>query len=745
MRFLFAYSLLCLRLLSSWIRTLPSLSRGGLWKRRFRLFAARERWSLRLQIQASTAAFLLSPRLRGGWRPIIDLSTLNLSVDQTPFRMETSQTVLRSVRRNDWMVSIDLKDAYLQIPIHPAARRYLRFTARGRTWQFSVLCFGLSTAPQVFTRVIAPVSGFLHQLGIQMLLYLDDWLILASSQEEACWARDKVLSLCQELGSVVNLEKSTNSISGHYLFGNQDRLADFPDFGDSLKDRKVLLNSKRISVLKGAVCKVLEGLAGPPRLSVSPCSKRPASNESFTIGSKSGLGLSGRGYPGSLGSSFSGQPSVVVHRGSSQRGDLLSPTLSRPNILVRRLQPRLGGHSRRPVCFRGLVGGRGLSLDQPSQVVGRREGPQGSLFLSRRLGCHSFLRQHDRGGVSEKARGDFVSDPKRGSPAHSALGGTVEHDPDVSVCSWQEQRGGGRPVSPQSSSRLGVDDPSGSVQLAPPALAGDNRPVCILTQSPLFCLFCACVGSHGCGYRCHAPVMGFSTGICLPSIRHDQSGLGEDEGLPGPGAHAHSSILASASVVSGAADSAPSSSSISVGSSASATHQKNPPKPVHASSSSVETLRRFARASGFSRYVARRLGQARRQSSVANYQSKWFTYHRWCTDKGHSVSQPSISKVADYLVWLWEDQGLSLSSVKAHLSMLSSVFRFKLPLLGKDRVLQDLLRSFAIERPCRPQAPPSWDLDAVLRHLMSSAFETLESVSLRALTKKTLFLVSCNS
>ena len=85
---------------------------------------------------------------------------------------------------------------------------------------------------------------------------------------------------------------------------------------------------------------------------------------------------------------------------------------------------------------------------------------------------------------------------------------------------------------------------------------------------------------------------------------------------------------------------------------------------------------------------------------------------------------------------------MSLSLVKAHRSMLSSVFRFKLPALGEDRVLQDLLRSFAIERPCRPQAPPSWDLDAVLRHLMSSAFEPLESVSLRALTKKTLFLVS---
>ena len=138
----------------------------------------------------------------GGWRPIIDLSTLNLDVDRTPFQMETSQTVLRAVRKNDWMISIDRKDAYLQIPIHPASRRYLRFTAGGKTWQFRVLCFGLSTAPQVFTRVMVPVSGFLHQLGIRMLRYLDDWLILASSQEEA----SQPLS---GAGNFVNLEKST--------------------------------------------------------------------------------------------------------------------------------------------------------------------------------------------------------------------------------------------------------------------------------------------------------------------------------------------------------------------------------------------------------------------------------------------------------------------------------------------------------------------------------------------------------
>ena len=101
------------------------------------------------------------------------------------------------------MVSIDLKDAYLQIPIHPLSRKLLRFTAGGRAWQFKVFCFGLSTAPQVFTRVMVPVSSVLPQSAVRMLRYLDDWLILASSRNECCWARGKVLSLCQELGIAV--------------------------------------------------------------------------------------------------------------------------------------------------------------------------------------------------------------------------------------------------------------------------------------------------------------------------------------------------------------------------------------------------------------------------------------------------------------------------------------------------------------------------------------------------------------
>ena len=152
--------------------------------------------------------FLVQKAL-GSWRPIIDLSTLNDYVTPSHFHMETPQSVLRSIRPGDWMISLDLQDAYLQVPVHHDSRRFLRFVVEGTTYQFRVLCFGLTTAPQFFTRIMAPVSAILHKYGVRMLHYLDDWLILASSELACLQSRDRLLTVCTELGIQVNFTKSS--------------------------------------------------------------------------------------------------------------------------------------------------------------------------------------------------------------------------------------------------------------------------------------------------------------------------------------------------------------------------------------------------------------------------------------------------------------------------------------------------------------------------------------------------------
>ena len=161
----------------------------------------------------------LVEKATGGWRPVIDLSHLNDFVQLTPFKMETVASVLLSVREGDFLASLDLKDAYFQIPIHGSSRKLLRFMSEGTVYQFKALCFGLSTAPQVFTRVFAAVSAWAHAHGIRLLRYLDDWLVLSSSEKKAKESIRELLSLCRTLGIVINEKKSdlVPSQSAKYL------------------------------------------------------------------------------------------------------------------------------------------------------------------------------------------------------------------------------------------------------------------------------------------------------------------------------------------------------------------------------------------------------------------------------------------------------------------------------------------------------------------------------------------------
>ena len=113
---------------------------------------------------------------------------------------------------------------------------------------------------------------------------------------------------------------------------------------------------------------------------------------------------------------------------------------------------------------------------------------------------------------------------------------------------------------------------------------------------------------------------------------------------------------------------------------------------------------------------------SRRPSSRKAYQLKWQVYRAWCHSHGHSVSRPSLSKVADFLCWLRSSRGLGVSSIRGYRSMLSAVFRFHLPSLSSHPVVHDLLGSFCLETTERQLRPPAWDLSMVLRFLNSSTF-----------------------
>ena len=162
------------------------------------------------------------PKTTGGWRPVLDLSALNRFVRQIKFRMETPYSVRDSIRPGDWATSLDLKDAYFHVLVHPRFRKWLRFTWAGRVFQFRVLPFGLSLSPWVFTRITRELACCLRSRGIRIRMYLDDWLILAQSAQTCQTHLRTVLSQARLLGFHPNIQKSELTPSQRFEFLGMD-------------------------------------------------------------------------------------------------------------------------------------------------------------------------------------------------------------------------------------------------------------------------------------------------------------------------------------------------------------------------------------------------------------------------------------------------------------------------------------------------------------------------------------------
>ena len=106
------------------------------------------------------------------------------------------------------MTTLDLKDAYLSVPVHKDSQKFLQFLWRDKCYAFQGLCFGLNTAPRIFTKLLKPVAAFLRKRGVRMILYLDDFLILGSTYQEAQSHTALAVSLLESLGFTINREKS---------------------------------------------------------------------------------------------------------------------------------------------------------------------------------------------------------------------------------------------------------------------------------------------------------------------------------------------------------------------------------------------------------------------------------------------------------------------------------------------------------------------------------------------------------
>ena len=226
--------------------------------------------------------------------------------------------------------------------MHPSSRHYLRFCVGDSVLQFHALCFGLSTAPQVFTRVMASISSVMHRYGFRILCYLDDWLVLGSSFRDIMRARDFLLWLCREHGICANLAKSSLDPS---------QTLDYLGMRLQTHPLRVFPTPKRVQKLSSLLHEFVScqqqplSLASAPRSDVLSVDDRSGISSVDEVSSAAPQRLrsaSSRFRLGVLGRVLLCRSSVVVRRAPSARRYTARPSTSRTRPLHRRLGYGLG-------------------------------------------------------------------------------------------------------------------------------------------------------------------------------------------------------------------------------------------------------------------------------------------------------------------------------------------------------------------------------------------------------------------
>lgn len=146
-------------------------------------------------------------RKPGKNRMCLDYRKVNQKTKKSAYPLPHIQAVLSRISDTRYISSVDLKDAFLQIPLEKSSREKTAFTVPGRPlYQFKVMPFGLCNAPQRLCKLMDKVVP--HELREKVFVYLDDLLIVSSTFEDHIRFLTIIADRLKTAGLTINLEKS---------------------------------------------------------------------------------------------------------------------------------------------------------------------------------------------------------------------------------------------------------------------------------------------------------------------------------------------------------------------------------------------------------------------------------------------------------------------------------------------------------------------------------------------------------
>ena len=149
----------------------------------------------------------------GRKRLILDLRHVNKHIFKNKFKCEDISVAKELLGPDKYMFSFDLKSGYHHVDIFPDHRKYLSFSWRfsdgsASYFMFSVLPFGLSSAPYIFTKLLKPLVKKWRGEGKPLVVFLDDGLGSGQSYNLAKISSLQVHADLFKFGFLANEDKS---------------------------------------------------------------------------------------------------------------------------------------------------------------------------------------------------------------------------------------------------------------------------------------------------------------------------------------------------------------------------------------------------------------------------------------------------------------------------------------------------------------------------------------------------------
>ena len=621
----------------------------------------------------------LVPKPNNKWRPILDLSHLNPFLKTEKFKMETPETIRTSLQGGEWVTSIDFKDAYFHIPIQEQSRKYLRFHVQGQTYQFKALPFGLSTAPLEFTVLAKEVKLMATCQGIRIHQYLDDWLVRAGSHQVCLRHTQHLVKICQDLGWLVNLDKS--ELEPKQIF-------DFVGYQFDLKFGRVWLTLDRWQSLQEKILEILDQPTCPVRQFMSLIGLLTATEKQVHLGR-----LHMRPIQWHLKNSW--------HVPESLEKVIPIPISLHPHLQWWLLEDNvLSGQPLHPIKH-------ALQLFTDASKEGW------GAHLNYRTARGSWSLPESRLHINYLELKAVLLALKEFTDLCTGQIVLVATD-NTTVVSYINKEGGMRsgPLfallwriltwCSQRQVTLKARHIPGRLNVMPKVAPTSDRSIRyeVQPQAAPVCISSTGLPSGSSG-RSHS-AMGGPGCLCLPTNSHIGQSSGKVNTLPVQENHSDCPGLAQHGLVLGLGEHVQPSShqSAQPAKPVNSTLQSDPSQESDKSESACMAPRATAiKQQGFSEAVAARIEAPQRRSTRSVYEAKWAIFTKWCIANQVDFRSPPVKSVADFLLYLFEDKKLQPSTIDGYRSAIADKLGSTTVNISKDENLTRLLESFHRDRP----------------------------------------------